>query len=141
MSYYRTRASEVTYHPNETEQYRWIRSDNGWIAGVCEGLAPKFGMPVWTLRALWVLLALAGFGFGIVLYFIMAFCLPSESTICEVERKKILGVCLRLSRAFHMEVGLVRVLTVLLAILSLGLTAVAYLILNFIVPENPDPLR
>lgn len=135
------RMTEVVYHPNDKDTYKWVRSSQGWLAGVCEGLAPRFGMPIWAMRLIWVLGTLLAFGTGIFLYLILALCLPEENSLHEAENKKALGVCLRLSRAFNMEVGLVRVLTVLLGLASLGITIVGYIILHFIVPERPHPIR
>lgn len=134
------RIAEVVYDPSD-QSYRWLRSSSGWIGGVCEGLARSFSMPVWAMRLIWVLGTFLALGTGVLFYAIFAYCLPDEHNAYEVEQKKVLGVCLRLSRALNMEVGLVRVLTVLLSLASFGMTVVGYIILNFLVPDRPTPIR
>lgn len=132
--------SEIVYHPAD-EDYKWVRSENGWIAGVCQGLADSFNLPVGVLRACVVLFTFLAFGTGLLVYLILAFCLPEKNSVALSEQKKLLGVCLRLSRAFNLEVGLVRALTVFLALASFGITVVGYVILHFLVPDRPNPVR
>ena len=49
----------------------WSRSRDGMIAGVCAGVARRFDMDAWVVRALWLAAVLA-FGTGLVLYAIQA---------------------------------------------------------------------
>ena len=141
MNNYRERTARVDFHPGDSQTYKWVRSHGGWIAGVCEGLSQSFGLPVWALRLGWVLLALFSLGLGALLYMFAALSLPTEDTIAQVERKRMLGVCLRLSQAFQMEVGLVRILALLMGLASFGITIIGYVILHFVIPERPHPLR
>ena len=104
------RTIEVTYDPADSN-YKWVRSSEGWIGGVCEGLAKSFDIPVWAMRLIWVLGTFLSIGTGILFYALFAFCLPDQHSIYEAERKKVLGVCLRLSRALNLEVGIVRIAT------------------------------
>ena len=139
MTHTSERTVEVIYHPSDSE-YKWVRSSEGWLAGVCEGLAESFNMPVWAMRAIWILGTLLSVGTGLFAYAILAYCLPEKHRVHEAEQKKVLGVCLRLSRALNMEVAVVRVLTIFLALASLGITLVGYLILNFVIPDRPKPM-
>lgn len=140
MNHSNHRPADVVYHPGESESYRYVRSSNGMFAGICEGISKQVGIPAWAIRVIWILFTLLAFGTGIIIYMILAFCLPDEDSVVQAEQKKLLGVCLRLSRAFNMEVGVVRALTVLLALASLGITIVGYIILNFVLPDRPKPL-
>ena len=123
------------------QDYKWVRASDGMLAGVCKGLADSFKVPLWAMRLIWVLATLLAFGTGLLVYAILAYCLPERNRISLGEQRKFLGVCLRLSRAFNMEAGLVRALTVVIGIASLGITVVGYVILHFVVPERPTPLR
>src|SRR5688500_8008161 len=118
---------------------RWVRSRDGYLAGVCEGLGRRFGIEPWLVRGAWLVSILA-FGTGLLLYVIMALCLPREDELDEAYRKKLLGVCYRLSLSTGLEVGLVRALAVVLAFASLGATVVAYLVLYFVMPDEPRRL-
>ena len=134
------KSADVVYHPTDNQDYKWVRSSNGVFAGVCEGLARSLNIPTWAMRLLWIILTFAAFGTGLIIYLILAFCLPDEHSIPKSEQSKFMGVCLRLSRAFNIEVGVIRALTVFLALASLGVTIVGYIILHFVVPERPQPL-
>ena len=48
------------------------------IAGVAAGLAERFGVPIWLMRAIWVLLLLPGGLPGFVPYVILWILIPSE---------------------------------------------------------------
>jgi phage shock protein PspC (stress-responsive transcriptional regulator) len=111
-----------------------VRSNDSVIAGVASGLAKRFGVDPWVVRLLWIA-GLLFFGTGVLLYLIMAVCLPREDKVNNSVEPKVLGVCLRLADHFNIDVGLVRVATVLVAIASLGATILAYLILYFVMPE------
>ena len=140
MNHSNYRNADVVFHPGDSQNSKWVRSTHGWLAGVCEGLSRQFGMPVWSLRTIWVLFTLLSFGTGVAIYFVLAICLPDDRNLAFVENKKLLGVCVRLSRLFNLEVGVVRALTVLLGLASLGITVIGYFILNFVIPDHPKPL-
>jgi phage shock protein PspC (stress-responsive transcriptional regulator) len=118
---------------------RWVRSDDGLIAGVCEGLGRSFGISPWVLRALWLGSVLA-LGTGLLLYAIFAFCLPRIDRLPDAQRRRILGVCARISRASGWDVGAVRTLAVLSALASFGATLLVYIVLFFVMPDESDAL-
>ena len=46
-----------------TSRPRLVRPRDGkWIAGVCAGLADRFGLPRWTVRLAFVIFGLVGAG-------------------------------------------------------------------------------
>ncbi len=51
------------------------RSSDKMIAGVCAGIAERFGMSAGVVRLIWVLCVLLG-GFGILAYLIMWILMP-----------------------------------------------------------------
>ena len=114
---------------------RWVRSADGLIAGVCAGLGKSFGIDPWIIRLLW-LASIPLFGTGIILYFILAFCLPRQDRLPEAQQKRLLGVCKRIAERSNLEVGVIRTLAVLLAFGSMGLTIVGYVILHFVMDEQ-----
>ncbi|ACZ38078.1 PspC domain-containing protein [Sphaerobacter thermophilus] len=48
------------------------------VAGVAGGLAERFGVPVWLMRVLWLLLLLPGGLPGLVPYIILWILIPEE---------------------------------------------------------------
>lgn len=114
---------------------RWVRSKNGWFFGVCEGLARHLGIETWLVRAIW-LLAICWFGVGLILYFAMAVSLPREDEIDEAMNKKLLGVCRKIALRYNYDIGLVRLLMVLLALSSFGMAIGLYLILALVMPKE-----
>jgi phage shock protein C len=52
---------------------------NKIIAGVAAGMAERFGLPVWLMRLLWLLLLLPGGIPGVVPYVILWVVIPQES--------------------------------------------------------------
>lgn len=119
----------------EATSNRWVRSQNGLIAGVCEGVARRFRIDPWLVRILWLVSVLA-LGTGVLLYVVLAFSLPREDRLATAHDKRVLGVCSRLSRASGIDVGLVRAGSVLLALGSFGATLVGYVVLYFVVPDH-----
>lgn len=117
---------------------RWVRSSQGWVAGVCQGLGERFGVDPLILRVIW-LASVFFAGVGLVLYPMLAFTLPREDQLSSHQRKKILGVCDQLSQRSGLDIGLVRFLAVALALSSLGVTVIGYLILYFVMPINSLP--
>ncbi|MCB0371135.1 MAG: PspC domain-containing protein, partial [Bdellovibrionales bacterium] len=55
----------------DSKKLLWVRSDKGIIFGVCEGLAPIFGLDVVLLRIIWIFASLT-FGAGVLVYLILA---------------------------------------------------------------------
>lgn len=114
---------------------QWVRSHDGWIAGVCQGLGERFDLNPGFLRLLWIGSVLF-FGVGLFLYFVLAFCLPLEGREEEALRPRFLGVCSRLAQRMDLDVGLVRTLMVIVGVGSLGTTFLVYIILHFLVPSE-----
>ena len=55
----------------------WYRSRDGkLLAGVCAGLADQFGISVTAVRLALVLLALLGFGWGLLIYVVLWVIMP-----------------------------------------------------------------
>ena len=109
---------------------KWVRSRDGLIAGICEGLGVSLDISPWLLRAIW-LLAVFAFGSGILLYFMFWFSLPRVDRHESQIQKKFLGVCYRLSKKMDMDVGLVRFITLTCFLSSFGVAILLYLVLNF----------
>ena len=118
---------------NERPQRRWTRSRDGWLAGVCEGLGQNFGIEPWLLRTIWIFSVLF-FGLGLIFYVALAISLPKED---QPEAERILGVCYRIHLRTNLDLGLVRFLALLSALSSLGATIVGYIVLHFVLSENP----
>jgi len=120
-----------------TIQTPWVRSVDGVFAGVCKGIARRFEVPVWTIRVLW-LLSILGLGFGFLTYFILAICLPREDKLANAYQKKFLGVCLKASKKFDMDVGILRSITCFVALSSLGTVLIIYFLLFFTLSDESD---
>lgn len=119
---------------------RWVRSSDGWVFGVFEGLGERFDIEPNLLRAFWFL-SLFLFGSGIFLYLLMSLVLPREDKLNQYEEPKFLGVCLRLSRNYGIDLGLVRLITVMSFLASFGLTLIAYIALFVLVPESKERIH
>ena len=64
-------------------QRRWLRSPNGLLFGVCEGLARRLGISVALVRLVTILAFLATGFFPVgLLYCILAFVLPAGPEYC-----------------------------------------------------------
>ena len=117
--------------------YKWKRSENGIVAGVCRGLAESFKVDIWLIRILW-LIATLWFGVGLVLYFILAISLPRADRLDHALDSKFLGVCARMAVRFDVEVGVVRSITCLFATSTFGLVMIGYVIGYFVFPRIAD---
>jgi phage shock protein PspC (stress-responsive transcriptional regulator) len=118
---------------------RWVRSKDGMIAGVCEGIANRLGFEAWILRVVLVIATFCMF-VGPFLYLGLAVCLPREDRVPEAYEGMVLGVCSRISRRSDLEIGIVRFGTLLLALTSLGFIALVYVVLYFLMPD-PDQAK
>ncbi len=114
---------------------KWKRSTDGWILGVCEGLGQSFGINPNILRAL-LLVSMFAFGTGFLVYMILGLTLPKEDDIFDYSESKFLGVCQRIARSSEIELGLVRVFTVVSFLASAGMTFILYIVLNFVLPKT-----
>ena len=117
-----------------THNLKWVRSEDGWFAGVCEGLGNNFGINPNLLRLGW-LISIFAFGTGILFYIFMAIALPKD-TDADPFDERILGVCGRLSQRTGIEVGVVRLLALFLILGSAGFALIAYVVGYFLLPEN-----
>lgn len=120
--------------------YQWVRAPDGALAGVCKGLGQSLGIKVGVLRVVW-LVALLWFGTGLLLYCILAFCLPRSDKLDQALRGKLLGVCARISKRYQVEVGLVRTGFVLLALVTFGIAIIGYGLAYFLIPDQQDTLK
>jgi phage shock protein PspC (stress-responsive transcriptional regulator) len=78
--------SENTTAPNFTSTKRrklYRDKDNGTIAGVCTGLGYYFGIEAVWIKILFLFFVFAGFGAGILAYFILWFVTPKAVTTSE----------------------------------------------------------
>lgn len=111
----------------------WTRSQAGLLLGVCKGLADRFQVDVMMVRILWVL-AFCFWGFGFFLYLVLAISFPRQGQEAASNESKLFGVCLRFSKRFAIDVGLVRAGTLLSLVPSGGTTLLLYVALYFILP-------
>jgi phage shock protein PspC (stress-responsive transcriptional regulator) len=109
---------------------RFVRSKDGWVAGVCKGLANTFDLSPGLVRIIF-LIATLWFGVSIGIYLVFAISLPREDKLNKAYESKVLGVCARISQRFSFEVGLVRFLAILAALTSFGFFILAYIVLYF----------
>ena len=132
---------------------RLLRSPEGIVAGVCEGLAARFGIPANLLRAIWIA-ALLFFGSGLLLYGILWWILPrADRQIIEPavwirepgihphpplrrtqNDRKLFGVCGGIARRYDIDPSVVRLIALATATLSLGIAAVVYAICAIVLP-------
>ena len=70
------RAGTARQEPSALREFKRSQRDK-WIGGVCGGLDDVTGIPAWTWRILFVLLALLH-GVGIVLYILLWIFVPLE---------------------------------------------------------------
>ena len=115
---------------------KWVRSKDGWVSGVIEGLGNGHGFDPNMLRLIW-LLSVFVFGSGIFIYLFLSFVLPREDRLNDYNQSKILGVCVKLAQRTGLELGLVRMLTAGAFIISGGLATLVYLLMYFFVDEKP----
>jgi phage shock protein C len=120
---------------NQTKPLQWVRSKDGKIAGVCEGLAKVFEIEPWVMRACFIALTLF-VGFGISVYIAMAIAMPHEDNLNNAYEARILGVCGRLAKRYNMEVGIVRLAALALIAPTGASVIVFYFILHFLVPKD-----
>jgi phage shock protein C len=113
---------------------KWKRSVDGIFAGVFQGLGESFNIQPNLLRLLW-LVSVLFFGTGLLVYIIMALTLPREDQLLRYEEDKIFGVCKRISALTGLELAVVRFLTVISFIASIGTASIIYLILHFTLPK------
>lgn len=114
---------------------QYYRSDKSMLFGVCAGLAERFQMDVVLVRLFWVLAVFFG-GLSIFVYFLLALSLPVKGQLDQAYSSRLMGVCLRISRRYNMEIGIVRFLALLGLFCSFGTGVVVYVIAHFLLPED-----
>lgn len=117
--------------------FRFVRSNNGVILGVCSGLAKAFEVEVWVIRLAWIV-SILWFGAGIFMYLLLAYTLPRSDKIEQSFDRKFLGVCARISKRYHLEIGVVRTATALLALSSFGLILLIYIGVYLFMPDSSE---
>jgi phage shock protein C len=116
---------------------QWSRSVDGILAGVCKSIARRCDVDVMLVRIAWIF-AVLFFGIGLGAYIVLAIGLPREDKLAEAYEPRLLGVCSRFARRFHLDVGLTRVGFLTVLVCSGGLIVLGYFILHFILPKNVD---
>lgn len=109
---------------------KFYRSPNGYLFGVCRGIAESFQLNTTLVRIIW-LVSIFFYGFGLGLYVMLAFSLPRQDRFDKAFNRRLLGVCAKISRKMNWEVGLVRFATLLLSLGSFGFAVLAYVVLYF----------
>jgi phage shock protein C len=124
------------YMTQNFSNQKWVRSSNGYLAGVCEGLGPALGIEPKWLRMIWLASVLIA-GVGTLIYLLAWIALPRADDLAAQTEGRMLGVCVRLAASMNVDVGLVRFATLFLALSSLGLVTFVYIILHFFLkPAN-----
>jgi len=116
---------------------KWVRSNDGWLFGVFEGIGERYDIEPNLLRAVWFLSVFL-FGSGIFLYLLMSLVLPKEDKLETYDEPKFLGVCLKLSRNYGVDLGLVRLITVMSFLASFGLALIGYIAVYIFLPESKE---
>lgn len=114
---------------------KWTRTKNGWLGGVCGGLAKTLDLNATVFR-IFTFIGIVFFGLTVPMYLVLWFFMPREDQQYEPDTKMLFGVCLKLADRFNIEVSWVRILTILLPIPSMGLTVLIYFCLALVLPEN-----
>ncbi len=121
---------------NNPKEYKFVRSPDGALFGVCKGLAEGLGMNVVMLRIIW-LIALLWFGSGLLFYVVLALSLPRADQLDHAHDSKLLGVCARISLRYGVEVGIVRAAFVFFTLLSAVIGGLfIYVVGYLLIPKN-----
>jgi|JI10StandDraft_1071094.scaffolds.fasta_scaffold544773_3 phage shock protein PspC (stress-responsive transcriptional regulator) len=121
--------------PTTTTNLKWVRAEDGIIGGICLQLARELKIDPWLVRAAW-LMTVCIFGTGLLAYIALIIALPRTDRLDKANEKMVLGVCLRLSQRGDLEVGLARLIALLLLVISCGAVIVGYFILHFLLPKT-----
>lgn len=76
-----------SFHSQNTEKKLYRDTENGYIGGVCEGLANYFNIDATIIRVIWAILTF-GFGFGFLLYILLWIFVPKAKTSLDRLRMK-----------------------------------------------------
>ena len=116
---------------------KFVRSERGWVAGVCQGLGESFDMSPGLIRLLW-LVSILFFGLGLVPYIIAAISFPVRGREAQWRDPKLLGVCVRMADRLQVDIGLIRFATLFIGISSFGVTVIGYILLHFVLSDDED---
>ncbi|WNM17789.1 PspC domain-containing protein [Flavobacterium capsici] len=72
-----------TYYSNSKRRKLYRDKDRGTIAGVCTGLGHYFGVEALWFKILFLIFVFAGFGTGIIAYFVLWIAVPKAITTSE----------------------------------------------------------
>lgn len=72
-----------TYYSTSTRKKLYRDKDRGTIAGVCTGLGHYFGVEALWFKILFLIFVFAGFGTGIIAYFVLWIAVPKAITTSE----------------------------------------------------------
>jgi phage shock protein PspC (stress-responsive transcriptional regulator) len=112
-----------------------VRSKNGWIAGVCRGIADQMGLPTWLVRAIWIF-STPFLGLNILFYIFCAISFPREDLVEKSQRPQVLGVCYYLSKQASVDVGVLRLCACFFGFMSFGTVLLIYVGLRFVLAEK-----
>lgn len=118
----------------------WVRSENGMIFGVCQGIANRFDIDVMLVRIVFVVMTLMGLS-GVFLYLALAIGIPHENDLPGSMEPRLFGVCARFARRFNFDVGLIRSLCLITLLFTGGTLILIYFALYFILPTMEEMQR
>lgn len=72
-----------TYYANSGKRKLYRDKDRGTIAGVCTGLGHYFGVEALWFKIVFLIFVFAGFGSGIIAYFVLWIAIPKANTTSE----------------------------------------------------------
>ena len=122
--------------------------NNRIIAGVCAGIAEYFEVDALWVRLLFVLLIPAG-GISIVAYLVLCCLMPRATKAVDVLAKRlyrsstnriIAGVCGGIAEYLGVDATWVRLIFILMAVGSLGVVGLMYLLLWVCLPSQKSVL-
>lgn len=122
--------------PITTTNLKWVRADDGIIGGICLQLARQINLDPWLVRVAW-LMTVCVFGTGLLAYVALIIALPRTDRLDKANQPMVLGVCVRLAQRGGLEIGLARLVTLLLLVISCGAVIVGYFALHFLLPKTP----
>jgi phage shock protein PspC (stress-responsive transcriptional regulator) len=113
-----------------------FRTSDKILAGVCGGLAKRFNIEPWLVRFALVA-SILFLGFGLFFYVLLAIALPRENDFESALKPRVLGVCLQVAERNDLDIGLTRLIALLLLLASFGWVVLVYVILHFAMKPAP----
>lgn len=114
-------------------QPKWVRSENGILFGVCEGIGEAFQVDPNKLR-IFLFITAVFFGTGIFAYLLLGLVLPRRDRLKHYNQHKFLGVCHRLHIRTGTELGIIRLLVISSTLASAGVVLLGYFALALFMP-------